>query len=572
MSKELLLGQSSPRPRSPGHNRPLVFAGCLLAILYFAWPYRSNAHKVGTITWGLACDRPHQECGSIIVPKDYLDLAAGTATIAISRIRATWPKQGTVFMNPGGPGGPGTWSPTLRAAALVGGQWDLVGFDPRGIHRTTPQVKCFPNSDHGLFQANTVLERGLTVPSIRNLSDPAVEAALEVQIRELTALRKAEAEMCTRNVGEELKYVGTTTVVRDIAFMADVLEGKGSKINLYAGSYGSIIGTYLVNMLPERAGRVVIDGIVDPVRWSNEPMYKWPLWLLASTEKTYRFFLETCAEAGPTRCPISYELGEDHKVLEARFESFFDKLALEPLPVTSSQAFRPGLLTSGAARGLLLGLLGQPPQWQFAAQAFAEAFSGNGTLLYNQLVAPDATSESPFHDLVNSAVICADVPSTTAADIPSSAELAEEHMRVLREVSPHFGAVYQDAGCEYWPTSGRGPERFAGPWNATLETPMLIVSNTMDPISPGQAGLRINQEMGNSTRLIIQDGPGHCASSLPTPCTRQLITEYFAGTVPANGTTCVASLDYFPSQNGSVPVELDDAQMWGLIPGRRRRT
>jgi hypothetical protein len=54
-------------------------------------------------------------------------------------------------------------------------------------------------------------------------------------------------------------------------------------------------------------------------------------------------------------------------------------------------------------------------------------------------------------------------------------------MKTMREVSPHFGVSVSvgepDGGCQYWPV--RGPERFVGPWNATLEWPMLIVSNTV---------------------------------------------------------------------------------------------
>ncbi|KAF8184038.1 hypothetical protein K438DRAFT_1123348 [Mycena galopus ATCC 62051] len=87
--------------------------------------------------------------------------------------------------------------------------------------------------------------------------------------------------------------------------------------------------------------------------------------------------------------------------------------------------------------------------------------------------------------------------------------------------------IHHDGGCQYWPV--RGPERFAGPWNATLEWPMLIVSNPIDPITPIQSGLRINSLMPGSTRLIIQDGPGHCSTATPTLCTRKLVREYYAG-------------------------------------------
>jgi hypothetical protein len=49
-------------------------------------------------------------------------------------------------------------------------------------------VKCFPSaSDFALFRANTLLEQeSFTVPSVANLSDPDIEAALEMQSRNLS--------------------------------------------------------------------------------------------------------------------------------------------------------------------------------------------------------------------------------------------------------------------------------------------------------------------------------------------------------------------------------------------------
>ncbi|KAJ6535070.1 hypothetical protein B0H19DRAFT_1383313 [Mycena capillaripes] len=127
-------------------------------------------------------------------------------------------------------------------------------------------------------------------------------------------------------------------------------------------------------------------------------------------------------------------------------------------------------------------------------------------------------------------------------------DLAAEFLNTMREVPPHFGASVlvgePDSGCQYWPA--RGPERFAGPWNATLELPMLIVSNTMDPITPIDSGLRLNSLMPDSTRIIIQDGPGHCSTAIPTLCTIKLVRGYYAGALAENGTMCDTSCTFFP--------------------------
>jgi pimeloyl-ACP methyl ester carboxylesterase len=150
----------------------------------------------------------------------------------------------TLFI--GGPGGSGfsllSW-PGANFTELLGDDYDLIGFDPRGIGRTTfvlyptsitnityhsahsPAVKCFPTyMDKVLLETNTVLEKSFTAHS--NLSAPSTYEHLVAQEREFLAVKKAEAEMCARNMGPELAYMGTANVVRDMDFMTKVLEGE----------------------------------------------------------------------------------------------------------------------------------------------------------------------------------------------------------------------------------------------------------------------------------------------------------------------------------------------------------
>ncbi|KAJ7250723.1 hypothetical protein C8J57DRAFT_1667415 [Mycena rebaudengoi] len=418
-----------------------------------------NARKIGSVKWASECS-PGVRCGSVIVPKDYFDAVAGTASVAIAVFKATkFPKKGTVFLNPGGPGGSGTGLATQFFADIIGHDWDLLGFDPRAHHR----LRCFDSAmDFSFFTANTVLEQGFTVTSSSNLSNPAIEAQLVEQSRQFLALKKSQAELCAKNMGDELRYMGTATVVRDMDFMAKLFDGEDAKINYWGGSYGSILALLLMYL-------------------------KWP------------------------------------------------------------------------------------PQWSIAATAYSQAMAGHGTLLFNKL-ANRISQATPRYDLVRLAVTCLDSPPPkSAADMLTPEDLAAEFLKTMRDVSPHFGPSVSvgepDGGCQYWPV--RGLERFTGPWNATLEWPMLIVSNTMDPISavselraesPIESGLRINSLVRDSTRLIIQDGPGHGSTAIPTLCTTKLVRGYFEGKLPENGTVCDTSFDFFPdpSKDTAEAVLLDE--------------
>jgi hypothetical protein len=71
---------------------------------------------------------------------------------------------------------------------------------------------------------------------------------------------------------------------------------------------------------------------------------------------------------------------------------------------------------------------------------------------------------------------------------------------------------------------------------------MLIVSNTADPITPIASGLLINRHMANSSRIVIQNGPGHCSPALVSLCTLKVQREYWAGNPPKNGDCYVTLL------------------------------
>ncbi|KAK0443957.1 uncharacterized protein EV420DRAFT_1484833 [Desarmillaria tabescens] len=514
---------------------------------------KQDSREPGEIIWE-PCPGGYTglDCGSnspitIInsVPKDYFNPSAGTSTIAFARQKATSAQERI-----GGPGGSGM-NLLLRVGEyiteLLGDQWDLIGFDPRGIGRSTPAIKCFSSVlEAQLFVANTVIEQGITVSSISNLSSPMLRDQLIEQHKQFLALKKSQAESCGERMGDELAYMGTATVVRDMDLMSKIFDGEGSKINYWGGSYGSILGAYLVNMLPHRIGYSVIDGIADPIAWSSVPSHKWPFNWLSSAEKAYHMYLEDCSRAGPSLCPLAMYQDEPWENIEQRLEQFFDRLALKPL--ATSRSSRPGYLTSGAARSLLLIHLERPGMWPASAKAFAEAMSGNGTQLYNWIIPPSGISHE--NDVARLAVTCLDSPpSLPMKDPPSAEHLADEGLKTLREVSPHFGMSVgmgePDGGCQYWPA--KGPERFTGPWNATLDIPMLIISNTADPVTPISSGLLINSLMPDSSVLIIQEGPGHTSTSMVSLCTMKLQRRYMSeGIGPANGTRCAVDNPTFP--------------------------
>jgi hypothetical protein len=103
-------------------------------------------------------------------------------------------------------------------------------FTPRGqglIYSSRPSVNCFASAaDQVALYRNTVFEQGYAFPNITYPSDPRNHGALVSQQREHLAIFKAQSKACRYNMDvEDLKYMGTTTVARDVDYMARVFDG-----------------------------------------------------------------------------------------------------------------------------------------------------------------------------------------------------------------------------------------------------------------------------------------------------------------------------------------------------------
>ncbi|KAH9928020.1 TAP-like protein-domain-containing protein [Epithele typhae] len=470
------------------------------------------------------------------VPLDYSDSSIGVAKIALGRYNATsGTRKGSVFVGPGGPGGQGVFFATQQGPAvqaLVGEDWDIIGFDPRGIGATDAENRT-------AFITNTVIDRSYDVSP--NVTDPFNRYHLVQTQREADALYKTQFAICAQTMGDTLKYMGTTSVVRDIDHIATLLDGEDSLINFYGLSYGTVTGQYLVNMFPNRVGRVVIDGVVNAETWATVPPYIRLASFLNSTEKAYSEFFRFCAEAGPSSCALASKDNEDPSDIMARVEDFVNGLYTAPLPTPN--ATLPGMLTNGRARMFLLGTIEDPQIWPASAVAFAQAMAGDASAVLNLI------NTKGLVDLERSAVTCNDVRPFAGPTPEAWVEVGLAALNISRFALAGT-TTEPDDGCEFWPASP--PERFEGPFNSTLRNPILIVSNTVDPATPLTNGEAVHALLQNSSALLVQNGPGHTSIQLTSTCTILSTRAYFAdGSLPAEGTVCEIDASPFASDNST---------------------
>ena len=81
-----------------------------------------------------------------------------------------------------------------------------------------------------------------------NFTDPADIQAFLSQADTMQGKYDGLAQRCLEHSdGKYLPYVGTAATARDLAALADALDGPGSPVNYIGLSYGTILGAWFIN-------------------------------------------------------------------------------------------------------------------------------------------------------------------------------------------------------------------------------------------------------------------------------------------------------------------------------------
>ncbi|QRV77215.1 Abhydrolase domain-containing protein [Ceratobasidium sp. AG-Ba] len=510
------------------------------------WSLPTDFHRFAPrqpgIQWKLCGKNSNStlECGRFEVPLDYANEAAGKASLFVARYPATkQPKLGTLFMNPGGPGESGAnFVGNDVIMNTVGGQYDLVSWDPRGVGNSIPLAECFSNaSEEEAFWKDTIPRTGLEARS-NFTHDPADLQAFYGQVPEVDRLLTELGKKCVEYSPGTFQYLGSVAAVRDMVALHNLLEGADKPLNYWGFSYGTIIGIYFVNMFPNRVGRVVIDGVVDPVYWANLPPYE--MWSInaESTDEALNGFVTACAAAGPTGCAIASE-GSTPDSLRDELRQIID-LAYD---------YKKSNGTS-AEFGILFQGMYSPAQWPEVARTILTArnfLTSNGTLTKRSLSLPEkrqtnATEKASAYG--RQSITCADAidaGNTTTRDV------FDEMVRVTRDVSQMFGPAFEIGGfyCHRWPV--RAVERYTGPWNKKLANPILVIGNEADPVTPYRSAKSVADALGDSAVLVEQDDYGHASLAMHSDCTFKILNNYFLKSqLPSTDQFCGTNQQLFP--------------------------
>jgi pimeloyl-ACP methyl ester carboxylesterase len=386
-------------------------------------------------------------------------------------------------------GGPGQGA--ARMASLVQAAFrsvqrnrDVVLVDQRGTGRSNP-LNCRSSSD-----------------SLAELSESDDQA--------LEKLKKCLATL----PGDPRLY--TTTIAMDD--LDDVREFLGyDKVNLYGGSYGTRAALVYLRQHPEHVRTVVLDGVA-PTDMSL------PLFAARDAQRSLDKLANDCAN--DPACRAAYPgLGERVRKLFARLDAKRPKVRLVHPRTGEAEEVE---LRASVVASMIFGALYSPLTSSILPSLLERAehddFQGLLALAYMT----EGTTDNMSLGMQLSVLCSEDSPRYTSGDL---------HRESAGTV---FGAglmMGQARACEFWPKGKVDPSYYEP---VKSDTPTLVLSGDLDPVTPPTWGQAVTQSLTN-VRHYTMPGTGH--GVMATACGNKLIAQFIErGSVDNLADQCIGQV------------------------------
>ncbi|GHH26188.1 alpha/beta hydrolase [Streptomyces lanatus] len=482
-------------------------AEAALAALPQSTPAALTTYYEQKLTWR-SCGMPGFQCASMRAPLDYAKPEAGDTRLAVARKKATGPGErlGSLLVNPGGPGGSAIGYLQQYAGigypAGVRARYDMVAVDPRGVAGSEP-VECLSGREMDAYTQTDFTP------------DDGEETG------ELVQAHQKFAEGCGADAPGLLRHVSTAEAARDMDILRAALGDK--KLTYVGASYGTFLGATYAGLFPDRVGRLVLDGAMDP----SLPARRLNLDQTAGFETAFQAFARDCVRQRD--CPLGSKAADVGRNLKA----FFGKLDARPIPTGDADGRKLG--ESLATTGVIAAMYdeGAWPQLRDALNSAMRENDGAGLLaLSDSYYERDADGRYTNLMFANAAVNCVDLPPafSTPDDVRKSIPAFEKASPVFGE-----GLAWATLNCAYWPVAPTGePHRI----EAKGASPIVVVGTTRDPATPYRWARALSGQL-SSSRLLTYDGDGHTAYGRGSTCIDNTINAYLLrGTPPTEGKRC----------------------------------
>jgi pimeloyl-ACP methyl ester carboxylesterase len=463
-----------------------------------------------SIAWGPCSDPNLQafngQCGFLSVPLDYNNPNGPKIQLAVSRIPHTSSNyQGVILTNPGGPGGSGLGlNPFLVDQLEVDGQadpsgaydsaagdYDWIGFDPRGVGSSIPAITCDPNYFSG--------DRPNYIPFTHQL--------LSTWLSRSQGYARACASQSAAQTAL-LRHMTTADSARDMDSIRQALGQR--QISYYGFSYGTYLGQVYSTLFPSHVRRIIMDSNVDP----RGVWYQDNLDQDVAFDRNINIWFGWLAKYDSV-----YHLGATQQAVARTFYSTEAQLAFHPAGgVVGPDEWVDTFLYPGYYQVTWL-------EW---AQVFSDWVNNHDDAAANELISHYQAVDGPGDDngfAVYLGVQCTDVQWPT-----NWSQWSRDNWRIF-SFAPFetWGNAWFNAPCIYWPARASRPVNINGRGISNA----LLIDETLDAATPFTGSLELRRLFPNSVLLAEPGGTSHADSLFGNLCVDGTIAAYLAdGTLP----------------------------------------
>jgi pimeloyl-ACP methyl ester carboxylesterase len=438
------------------------------------------------------------QCGYLIVPMDYAHPHGTTIKVAVSRRMHTSSQadyQGVMLVNPGGPGGSGLVYAALpdfypdSLPASVANTYDWIGFDPRGVGSSRPELSCDKNFTQG--------PRPAYIPTNHKLMARWIHRS------------KAYAKDCTTKKGAALfHHVKTVDSVRDMESLRKALGQQ--KLNFYGFSYGTYLGSVYMSLHPNRVRRFVLDSTVDP----RHVWYQANLDQDVAFQKTFNVYFSWLAKHHKV-----FHVGATHKAVRKLFLATEAKLNAHP------RGFLGGdeLLDVFTSAGYYVY------NWTSIANEYSALINHNDA----KPLMKDYKGSFPTTKADDNGYTMYLATQCTDTQWPQSqAKLNRDSRRVYKKASYFTWAnAWFNGPCAYW--HYKPAHHLVHVSGKHVTVPILMIDETYDPATPYEGSLYVRKIFPTASLIEGKNGTTHAGTLSGVKCTDRAIDRYLAdGTVP----------------------------------------
>ncbi len=482
--------------------------------------YRQKIHwgncassQITTTGSNRPADLSSYECATLYAPLDWENPSGEQISLALGIHRSGKPEAPILFFNLGGPGGAAVNALSYQVEENLGTalveHYDLLALDPRGVGASTP-VKCLSDAQLDLYTAQgSILGGG-------SRSDETPEEIIAQAQAEFAAI----AAGCAEKSGDLFRHIDTISAAKDFDMVRAVL---GLDTIDYLGySYGTFLGATYAELFPNRVGRMILDGAIDPAATVNE-IYDMQI---RGFEDSINHWIDICQQS--SACPLT----GNHEQAKSQLIAFLNSLDDSPLVTADSER----VLTRNLATTAIIGMLYSEDTYTMLTQALIPAIeSRDGSqLLFIADFLNDRGDDG--HYAANGIEALMAVNNLDYAPVGTIAEWAK-NAELIRSELPVFGTIagYASAGLEQWPTS----HAQRGPIAAQGSAPIVVIGTTHDPATPYVMAKALAQQLSSGI-LVTNEGWGHTAYDRDAnSCVTSVVEDFFIeGVLPDDGLVC----------------------------------